>query len=494
MDSTGDILVMNRIDAEERTMKYPEIKNWIGGEFAEHQGEQMDDVSPVDGSVLSKVPLSNEGDVEKAVACAKEAFAGWSRQTIKQRAQIAYRYRELLIKHTDELAQLIHEDHGKTVAEGRAELVRAIEVTEFACSLPQLTAGEVLEVSPGVECRVNRFPLGVVASIAPFNFPMMVPHWTIPIAITLANTMVFTPSEQVPLSASRTAELWAQAGLPQGVFNVVHGTRPVVEALCDHPGVQAMTFVGSTNVAQAVYRRATSNLKRALCLGGAKNHLIVLPDAPIEQTAENVVASMAGCAGQRCMAAASMVGVQNVTDVIERVCEKARGMVPGENLGPVISAEAKKRIEGYISEAESAGARVFVDGRGTKVKGKENGFYVGAPVTDGVTSDMKIAQEEVFGPVLAILRADTVDDAIAMENASPFGNAAAVYTRDGSAAREIAERASAGMIGVNVGVPVPVEPFGFGGWNASKFGVGDITGKSSIEFWTQSKKTTTRWF
>jgi malonate-semialdehyde dehydrogenase (acetylating)/methylmalonate-semialdehyde dehydrogenase len=474
-------------------MKNQSVKNYIGGQFVEYSGEHADVLSPLDGSVLSSVPLSSSAEVDAAVQSAKQAFPAWAGQTIKHRSQVVYRYRELLKRNIDELSLLIHEEHGKTPDEARAEIVRAIEVTEFACSLPQLAAGEVLEVSPGVECRVDRVPLGVVASIVPFNFPMMVPHWTIPIAITLGNTFVFKPSEKVPLSAVRTAELLAEAGLPPGVFNVVHGERPVVEAICDHSDVQAVTFVGSTAVAKSVYVRVTSQLKRALCLGGAKNHLIVLPDAPPEQTAVNVVASMAGCAGQRCMAAASMVAVGDTDNIIQLVCTEARKMIPGENLGPVISAEAKARIESYITEAEQAGAKILVDGRNTVVPGREGGFYVGATVIDQVRPEMKIAEEEVFGPVLAIIRTRDVDEAVAVENTSPYGNAAAVYTRDGGKARLIAERASAGMIGVNVGVPVPVEPFGFGGWNQSRFGVGDITGKSSIEFWTQAKKTTTRW-
>jgi malonate-semialdehyde dehydrogenase (acetylating)/methylmalonate-semialdehyde dehydrogenase len=470
------------------------VKNYIGGAFVGFAGEHADVMSPHDGSRLSSVPLSKSAEVETAVQAAANAFPAWSAKTFKERAQVAYRYRELLVSHIDELSQLIHQDHGKTVGESRAEMIRAIEVTEFACSLPQLVAGEVLEVSPGVECRVDRVPLGVVASVAPFNFPMMVPHWTIPIAITLGNTFVYKPSEKVPLSAVRTAELLGEAGLPPGVFNVVHGERPVVEALCDHPNVKAVTFVGSTPVAKAVYIRATGQLKRALCLGGAKNHLIVLPDAAPKQTAVNVVGSMAGCAGQRCMAAALMLAVGAVDQVIEQVCEESRRLIPGETLGPVITAEAKTRIENYITEAEQAGATVLVDGRGVMVPGREGGFYVGATVIDHVRPEMKIAREEVFGPVLAIIRTADVDEAIAIENASPYGNAAAVYTRDGGQARAICERASSGMIGVNIGVPVPVEPFGFGGWNDSRFGHCDITGKSSIEFWTQSKKTTTRWY
>ena len=474
-------------------MKYPDLGNFIGGHRVVSGGERDDVISPVDGSPLTRVPLSSAADVDRAVQSARQAFAGWSSRTLKQRAGVFYRYRELLLARKEELAGLIHEENGKTLDEGRAEVVRAIEVTEFACSMPQIAAGEVLEVSPGVEGRVDRVPLGVVASITPFNFPVMVPHWTIPIAIVLGNVFLLKPSEKVPLSAARTAELLAEAGLPEGVFNVIHGACAAVEAICDHPVIQAVTFVGSTPVAKSVYVRATGKLKRALALGGAKNHLIVLPDADVGQTAANVVSSMAGCAGQRCMAAASMVAVGEADRVIEKVCEEARKLVPGESLGPVISAGAKARIEGYIAEAERAGARVLVDGRNAVVPGREGGFYVGPTVLDGVRPDMKIAQEEVFGPVLTILRARDVDEAIGIENASPYGNAAAVYTRSGPEARRVVRAARAGMIGVNIGVPVPLEPFGFGGWNESRFGAGDITGKGAIEFWTQSKKIMTRW-
>ncbi|MFO0970096.1 MAG: CoA-acylating methylmalonate-semialdehyde dehydrogenase [Gemmataceae bacterium] len=474
-------------------MKYPIILNYVDGQPAPFAGDHADVISPLDGAALSCVPLSGPAEVDAAVRAACRAFPGWAAETLRQRAQVAYAYRELLRRHQDELAGLIHEENGKTIDEGRGEVIRAIEVTEFACSLPQMATGEVLEVSRGVECRVERVPLGVVASVTPFNFPIMVPHWTIPIALTLGNAMIFKPSEKVPLSAARTAELLSEAGLPKGLFNVVHGQRPAVEALCDHADIQAITFVGSTAAAKNVYVRATSRLKRALALGGAKNHLIVLPDAQVEQTAINVVASMAGCAGQRCMAAASLIAVGAVEPIVRQVCAEAKKLVPGQNLGPVISAAAKERIERYITEAEQAGARVLVDGRGVKVPGREGGFYVGPTVLDNVRPDMKIAQEEVFGPVLAILRVRDVDEAIAIENASPYGNAAAIYTSSGPQARSVARRASAGMIGVNVGVPVPLEPFGFGGWNDSRFGVGDITGKSSVEFWTQAKKITTRW-
>jgi malonate-semialdehyde dehydrogenase (acetylating)/methylmalonate-semialdehyde dehydrogenase len=297
----------------------------------------------------------------------------------------------------------------------------------------------------------------------------------------------------VPLSAGRIAELLQEAGLPDGVFNVVHGDRAVAEALCDHPGVQAITFVGSTKVAQAVYRRATGNLKRALCLGGAKNHVIVMPDADPEMAAGGVLAAMSGCTGQRCMAASVMVAVSATDHIVNRLAEQARGMVAGRDVGPVINAQARDRIESYIADAVSAGATLLVDGRGARVKGKEGGWYVGPTVLDHVTPEMKLAQEEVFGPVLAIVRAKDLDQAIAVENASPYGNAAAIFTESGGAARSAMERASAGMVGVNVGVPVPREPFGFGGWNDSRFGVGDITGKGSIEFWTKSRKITSKW-
>ncbi|HUG70768.1 MAG TPA: CoA-acylating methylmalonate-semialdehyde dehydrogenase [Pirellulaceae bacterium] len=474
-------------------MKYESLTNRIGGQHVPFAGQYLDVISPVDGTPLSRVPLSTAAEVDRAVTVARDAYEAWSKCTIKERSQVFYRYRELLHRHADELADLVHEENGKMPEEGRAEVAKAIEITEFACSLPQLTAGEVMEVSPGVECRVEHAPLGVVASITPFNFPIMVPHWTIPVAICLGNAFILKSSEKVPLSADRTADLLHEAGLPAGVFNVMHGDRAAVEAICDHPGIAALTFVGSTPIAKQVYARATSNLKRALAMGGAKNHLVVLPDADVQQTASNVVASMAGCAGQRCMAAATMIAVGEVQGIVDSICAESRRTVPGENLGAVISHAAKARIEAYITEAEAAGAKILVDGRGAVVPGRERGSYVGPTVIDNVRPDMRIAREEVFGPVLAIIRVQNLDEAIKLENASPFGNAAAVYTQSGDAARSFIDAASAGMIGINVGVPVPREPFGFGGWNDSRFGSGDITGKSAIGFWTQSKKITTRW-
>ena len=474
-------------------MKYPAVRNYVGGQFVTGTHPLLDVYSPGDGSVIAKVPLSSGAEVDAAVVAAQAAFAGWSALPIKERVQVFYRYRTLLERDIESLTALITEENGKVSAEARAEILKSIELTEFACSLPQITAGEVMAVSRGVECRIERFPLGVVASITPFNFPNMVPNWTIPNAIALGNCMILKPSELVPLSSTRIAELLHEAGLPDGVLQIIHGGKDVVEAICDHPGIEAVSFVGSTKVAKIVYRRGTATLKRVLALGGAKNHLIVMPDADVEMTSSNVVASMTGCAGQRCMAASVMVAVSETDHIIERMVSEARKIVPGKNLGPVISAEARDRIERYITEAEQAGAKVLVDGRKTVVKGKEGGYYVGPTIIDHVTPDMRIAQEEVFGPVLAIVRTKDLDGALKIENASPYGNAASVFTESGGTARYVMDHASAGMIGVNVGVPVPREPFSFGGWNESRFGVGDITGRGSIEFWTKSKKMTTKW-
>jgi malonate-semialdehyde dehydrogenase (acetylating)/methylmalonate-semialdehyde dehydrogenase len=475
-------------------MKYPATQNYINGQFVNAVGTRtLDVISPIDGNPLSTVPMSTAMDLNKAVNAAKVAFPGWSRTPIKERVQVFFKYKALLEKNMKELAELVQEENGKTYSEAVAEIEKSIELSEFATSLPQLVTGEVLEVSKGVECRTEHVPLGVVASIVPFNFPSMVPNWTMPNAIALGNCMIIKPSEKVPLSVGRLAALLKEAGLPDGVFNVVHGDVEIVEAICDHPGIEAVSFVGSTKVAKIVYQRATSHYKRCLALGGAKNHLMVLPDAIPAMTAQNVAASMSGCAGQRCMAASAMVAVGKVDHIIEKICDEARKIVPGKNLGAVINRQSMERIEAFITAAEKEGAKILVDGRNTVVAGKEKGTYVGPTVIDFVKPTMSVATEEIFGPVISIMRTNTVDEALAIENANPYGNAASVFTQSGGAARYIIDNASAGMIGVNVGVPVPREPFSFGGWNESKFGVGDITGKSSIEFWTKLKKSTTKW-
>lgn len=475
-------------------MKYAPVQNFINGQFKDAStARHLDVISPIDGTTLSTVPMSTYKDLDEAVAFAKEVFKGWSKTPIKERVQVLFRYKYLLEKNLQELASLVMEENGKTLSEGVAEIEKCIELTEFACSMPQLVQGELLEVSRGVECRTEHVPLGVVASIVPFNFPSMVPNWTIPNALALGNCMILKPSEKVPLSAGRIGELLKEAGVPDGVFSILHGDREMVEAICDHPGIEAVSFVGSTKIAKIVYRRSTFNYKRCLALGGAKNHLMVLPDAIPGMTAQNVIASMAGCAGQRCMAASAMVGVGNIDLIIEKICEEARKIIPGQNLGAVISKASREKIEKYITEAEEQGAVILVDGRNVVVAGKEAGTYVGPTVIDHVTPDMAIAREEVFGPVISIMRTNTVDEALEIENASPYGNAASVFTQNGGMARYVIERANAGMIGVNVGVPVPREPFSFGGWNESRFGVGDITGKSSIGFWTKLKKSTIKW-
>lgn len=475
-------------------MKYKPEQNFINGKWQDTaSAKYLDVVSPLDGNVLSKVSMSDAKDLQDAVDAAKNAFQSWSNTPVKERVQVFYKYKTLLERDLDLLTALCSEENGKTLSEARAEVEKSIELTEFACSIPQLITGELLEVSRGIECRTEHVPLGIVASIVPFNFPSMVPNWTIPNAIALGNCMILKPSEKVPLSAGKLADLLKEAGLPDGVFNIVNGGVDIVEAICDHPEIQAVSFVGSTKIAKVVYQRATSNYKRCLALGGAKNHLMVLPDAIPEMTAQNVAASMSGCAGQRCMAASAMVGVGNVDGIINKIVEEAKKIVPGKNLGAVINKQSQERIEHYIDEAEKQGAKILLDGRKAVVSGKEKGTYVGPTVIDHVTPEMSVAREEIFGPVISIMRAKNVDEALKIENANPYGNAASVFTQNGAMARYIIDKASAGMIGVNVGVPVPREPFSFGGWNDSKFGVGDITGKSSIEFWTKLKKTTVKW-
>ncbi|MEC7878127.1 MAG: aldehyde dehydrogenase family protein, partial [Bacteroidota bacterium] len=402
-------------------------------------------------------------------------------------------FRNQLKNNLESLSESICEENGKTIEEAKAEILKGIELTEFACSMPQIIHDEIQEVSRGVECRSSHFPIGIVSSITPFNFPIMVPLWTIPNALILGNCMILKPSEQTPIGAYKIAELLKASGLPDGVFNVINGDKKIVEAICDHKDISAVSFVGSTKIAKIVYKRSTKNLKRCLALGGAKNHLIVLPDANEEMASDDILASMSGCCGQRCMAASAMVGVGEIQSIIDKIITKAKAILPGKNLGSVISKEAQIRIESYIEEAEREGAKIILDGRDVKVSGKENGYFIGPTIIDYVSPDMKIAQKEIFGPVLAIIRTKEIKEAIKIENRSKYGNASSVYTQDGKLADYVTERVSAGMVGVNIGVPVPREPFSFGGWNDSRFGVGDITGRSSINFWTRLKKRTSKW-
>ena len=469
------------------------INNFINGRFENSTSKTIPVWNPQNGEKLTEVTCSSKKELNNAVSSAKSAFYKWSNLTLKERVDFFYEFRNELKNNITSLSNSICQENGKTFEEARAEILKGIELTEFACSMPQIIHDEIQEVSRGVECRSSHVPLGIVASITPFNFPIMVPMWTIPNAIVLGNCMILKPSEQTPVGASKIAELLKKSGLPDGVFNVINGDKNIVEAICDHEDISAISFVGSTKIAKNVYQRTTSNFKRCLSLGGAKNHLIVLPDANEEMASNDIIASMSGCAGQRCMAASAMVGVGKIDSIINKIASKAKTIVAGKNLGSVISKEAKIRIEKYIEEAEKNGAKIILDGRGVKVSGKENGYYVGPTILDYVKPEMKIAQEEVFGPVLAIMRTNEIDEAIAIENNSQYGNASSVYTQDGNLANYVTERVSAGMVGVNIGVPVPREPFSFGGWNESRFGIGDITGKSSINFWTQLKKRTSKW-
>ncbi|MEM1444093.1 MAG: CoA-acylating methylmalonate-semialdehyde dehydrogenase, partial [Verrucomicrobiota bacterium] len=441
--------------------------------------------SPLDGTVLGSIEAADANAVDAAVNRAQTAFESWSEVPVKDRVQPLFRFKHLVEEQVDDLAALVSSENGKTKAEAAAGIAKGLEVVEFATSLPALGLGGKLEVSRGVDCYTRSYPLGVVAGITPFNFPAMVPLWMFPLAIATGNAFLLKPSEQVPMTSVRMGELLLEAGLPEDVFQVAHGDRETVERLVDHPGIAALAFVGSTRVAKIVYERGISAGKRMLCLGGAKNHLIVVPDADPDITAKNVVSSATGCAGQRCMAASVLITVGDCSKVLAAIEEEMRKVVPGENLGAIISSDAKGRIEGYIDRAESAGAAIRVDGRKASVPGKENGFYVGPTLIDGVDVSSECACDEIFGPVLTVLHVDTLDEALAIENANPYGNAASIYTSSGATARYFEDKASAGMIGVNIGVPVPREPFSFGGWNDSVFGMGDITGEDGIRFWTK---------
>ena len=445
--------------------------------------------SPVDGSPLGSVTVADAAIVDQAVQSAQKAFQSWSLVPVKDRVQVLYKFKALVEKNISSLAQQVTAENGKTKAESAAGIARGIEIVEYAASLPQLFAGEILEVSTGVDCYTRRFPIGVVAGITPFNFPAMVPMWMFPMAIACGNSFILKPSEQVPFTPLLLADLLQESGLPDGVFNVVQGDRETVEAVLDHPGIAAAAFVGSTAVAKAVYDRGIAANKRMLTLGGAKNHLIVVPDADPLITAKNVVSSAVGCAGQRCMAASVLIAVGDCDSIIDAIEHEMRNLTCGAEIGAIISVKAKERIEGYIARAAARGAKIRLDGRGQSMAGN----YVGTTLIDGITTEDECANDEIFGPVLSILRVKTLDEALAIENANPYGNAACIYTSSGATARYFEMKAEAGMIGVNIGVPVPRDPFGFGGWNASKFGAGDITGRDAISFWTKTKKVTAKW-
>lgn len=472
--------------------EYVPAINFIGSEWQAPTGEGvLDVINPRWGRAMSTVGMSSAADVDAAVRAGQAAYEDWKKWPIRERAHVFYQVRELMMRDLEELTWLVSHENGKTYSEAKAEVLKGIECVEFGCSLPNLAAGTGLEVSRGVTCEIVYESVGVVAGVTPFNFPFMVPLWMIPQAVVGGNAFILKPSEQVPLSALKLVELFREAGLPDGILQVVQGGREAVEALCDHPGIHALAFVGSTRVAKLVYGRAAATGKRVLCLGGAKNHLIVVPDADPSVTVENVVASYTGCAGQRCMAASVLVAVGDVDHLIERIAERSASMTTGEDMGPITNASSVDRITRYIAEAEAAGAKVLVDGRGDCPT--ESGYWVGPTLLDNVTPDMPASCEEIFGPVLSIVRVPNVEAAIALENSNPYGNASSIYTTSGDIARTVMARVDAGMCGVNIGVPVPREPFGFGGWNDSKFGHGNITGWDGYRFWTRPRKITSKW-
>ena len=474
---------------------FGEQKNWVTGNYQNsNSGNTISVISPYFDKEIATVPDSNYSDLDNAVISAKKVFPEWASRGIRDRADVMFNLKSIMEKNLEELAHLIALDNGKTIDDAKGSILRGKEVVEFATSLPSLLSGDSSAVGAGVTCTMTHEPLGVVAGITPFNFPAMVPLWMIPLAITVGNCFILKPSEQTPLSALKIAEYLKESGLPDGVFSVVNGSRDAVESICDHPDIKAVAFVGSSNVAKIVYSRSSANGKRALCLGGAKNHMIVVPDADQDSTAKGLLASSMGSAGQRCMAASVAVGVADIDPIIKQLVEEAKAFELGIDMGTIISRSALDRIISYIDDAEKMGAQVLVDGReATPPAGYENGYWLGVTVLDGVDSDWPCAKEEIFGPVLSIIRTETLEDAMRIENDNQYGNAAAVFTTSGDVAKTISETASAGMIGINIGVPVPREPYSFGGWNESKFGHGDITGRSGVSFWTDLKKVTARW-
>jgi len=454
--------------------------------------------SPYDGRVIGTVGMSDAADVAAAVDAAKQASVAWAATPLGERVRPLRRFHDLMTAQAADLSNTVALESGKTPAEALAGIQRGLEVVEFALSLPNLDDGAALEVSRGVTCEARREALGVVAGITPFNFPAMVPMWMFPIALTLGNAFILKPSEKVPLAACRIGELMIEAGYAPGLFSVVHGDRGTVNALVDHPDLRAVAFVGSTPVARAVYGRATSLGKRALCLGGAKNHLIVAPDADEALTVRGVVDSFTGCAGQRCMAGSVLVVVGKASRFIEPIVEAASkielGPGAGVRMGALIDAAARDRLEHAIATASSEGADVALDGRKARPPREyEGGHWLGPTVLDRVRPEMECARAELFGPVLTVVRVDSLDEALALDRTTPYGNATSVFTSSGAAARYVVQHATSGMIGVNVGVPVPRDPFSFGGTKESRFGQGDITGPGALDLWSQLKKITTRW-
>ncbi|MCU1659137.1 MAG: methylmalonate-semialdehyde dehydrogenase [Pseudonocardiales bacterium] len=457
--------------------------------------------NPATGAQQAEVLLAAKSDVDTAVDAARRAFENWSQASLSQRAKVLFAFRELVNANVDQLAGLITDEHGKVLSDAAGEVQRGLEVVEFACGIPHLLKGDYSDqVSTNIDTFSFREPLGVVAGITPFNFPVMVPMWMHPVAIACGNTFLLKPSERDPSASMLVAELWQRAGLPDGVFNVVNGDKDAVDAILDSPDVAAVSFVGSTPIARYIHQRASATGKRVQALGGAKNHAIVLPDADLDFASDHLVAAAFGSAGERCMAISAAVAVGAAGDaVVDAVTAKAAavkvgsGRDAGNEMGPVVTQAARERIVGLIGSGERQGARVTVDGRGLVVSGFEDGFFVGPTVLDQVTTDMDVYREEIFGPVLSVLRADTVDDAIALVNANPYGNGTAIFTSSGDAARRFQRGVKVGMIGINVPVPVPMAYYSFGGWKDSLFGDKHVHGPEGISFYTRAKVVTARW-
>ena len=478
------------------------IQHWINGKPHDGVPERTGPVfDPATGEQQAEVAYAGAEEVDLAVRAAKDAFQTWKDSAITQRADIMFRFRELVVTHKEDMARILTSEHGKTLADAMGEVQRGLEVIEFACGIPHLLKGDYSEnVSTNVDTYVLRQPLGVVAGITPFNFPAMVPMWMYPIAIACGNTFVLKPSEKDPSASVFAAELIAESGLPDGVFNVVQGDKVAVDAVLTHPDISAVSFVGSTPVARYIYETGTSNGKRVQALGGAKNHMVVLPDADMELAADAAVSAGYGSAGERCMAISVVVTVgdaheQLIPKMRERIAELkvAPGLEPDAEMGPVITSEHRDRVTGYIDTGVEEGAELVEDGRGFSPAGNEGGFFVGPTLFDGVTPEMKIYQDEIFGPVLSVVQTEHYEDAIQLINENQYGNGTAVFTNDGGAARKFQNEIQVGMVGVNLPIPVPLSFYSFGGWKDSIFGSHAIYGPEGVHFYTRPKVIIGRW-
>jgi malonate-semialdehyde dehydrogenase (acetylating)/methylmalonate-semialdehyde dehydrogenase len=476
-----------------------EVRNFVGGRWEERDGRETEPVyDPATGRVIAQTPLSSREDVDRAVKAAEAAFPEWSATPVVQRTQVLFRYKMLLEDHFEELRDLVTLENGKDARDAGGEVRRGIEVVEFACGMPTLLMGEtVRNVARGIDNRSYRYPLGVVAAIAPFNFPCMIPLWTLPIAIAAGNTYILKPSERTPLTSQRLGELLMEAEIPEGVFNLVNGAHDAVNGILEHPGIKAVSFVGSQPVAEHVYRHGAAHDKRVQALAGAKNSMIVMPDAVLERAVPNIVASAYGNAGERCLAGSVLVAVGEIADpLIEKVREAARDLkvgpgYEGGELTPLIRDSHRQRVKEYVDLGEEEGAQVVLDGREPP---REEGFFFGPTILDNVSGEMRVAREEIFGPVLSVVRVESLDEAIEFTNTSPFGNACSIYTENGAAVRHWREHVEAGMLGVNVGVAAPMAFFPFNGVKNSFYGDLHATGKDGVRFFTENKVEISRFY